>query len=187
MSIVYKHSYVPLSMYGNVVSLLREHVTTTGVHLDIGCGYGAIAEPVRDELGLSYVGFDLAEDGLQSLNERGFDTHVIDLSDLANAEDAIRKAVGLRPIASISFLDTMEHLTNGPDVLAMLRRVAEGSKAPLVISVPNITHKDVAVKLLTGRLDVTEAGILDHTHFSLFSDEHLKRVTASRGWIQVGV
>jgi hypothetical protein len=186
MSTVYKHSYVPLSMYGNVVSLLREHVTTTGVHLDIGCGYGAIAEPVRDELGLVYLGFDLAEDGLQSLSDRGFATDVIDLSDLMSAEVVIRKAVDNRPIASISFLDTMEHLTNGPDVLAMLRRLADGSKAPLVISVPNITHKDVAIKLLLGRLDVTEAGILDHTHFSLFSDGHLKRITASRGWMQVG-
>ncbi|WP_404290575.1 glycosyltransferase [Microvirga sp. RSM25] len=185
MSIVYKHSYDPLSMYGNVVALLREHISTTGVHLDIGCGYGAIAEPIRDELGLVYLGFDLAEDGLQSLNGRGFDTHVIDLSELPHAEAIIKRAIQHRPIASISFLDTMEHLTNGPDVLAMLRRLADGSKAPLVISVPNITHKDVAIKLLLGRLDVTEAGILDHTHFSLFSEGYLKRVTASRGWSQV--
>lgn len=186
MSVVYKHSYVPLSMYGNVVALLREHVATKGVHIDIGCGYGAIAEPVRDEIGLTYIGFDLAEDGLSSLQERGFDTHVVDLSNLESAEGIIKTAVKDRPIGSISFLDTMEHLANGPDVLAMLRRLADGSKAPLVISVPNITHKDIALKLLTGRLDITEAGILDHTHFNLFSDAHLKRVTASRGWIQVG-
>ncbi|MBB4042179.1 glycosyltransferase involved in cell wall biosynthesis/2-polyprenyl-3-methyl-5-hydroxy-6-metoxy-1,4-benzoquinol methylase [Microvirga flocculans] len=186
MSIIYKHSYVPLSMYGNVMALLREHVVAKGVHIDIGCGYGAIAEPVRDELGLTYLGFDLAEDGLQSLIERGFDAHVIDLSKLGDTEEIIRQALKERSIASISFLDTMEHLTNGPEVLAMLRRLAEGSKAPLVISVPNITHKDVAVKLLTGRLDITEAGILDHTHFNLFNDAHLRRITASRGWIEVG-
>ncbi len=185
MSIAYKHSYVPLSMYGNVIALLREHGATAGVHLDIGCGYGAIAEPVRDELGLSYLGFDLAEDGLQSLREREFDVEVIDLSDLTAAEAIIRRAVGERQIASLSFLDTMEHLTNGPDVLAMLRRLADGSKAPLIISVPNITHKDIALKLLIGRLDITEAGILDYTHVALFSDAYLKRVTSSRGWAQV--
>ena len=65
MAAIYQHSYVPKSMYGNVVALLRNCVTTTGLHLDIGCGFGAIAEPVRDELGLTYVGFDLATDGLE--------------------------------------------------------------------------------------------------------------------------
>ena len=82
MAAIYQHSYVPKSMYGNVIALLRNCVTTTGLHLDIGCGFGAIAEPVRDELGLTYVGFDLATDGLDSLRERGFDAHQVDLSDL---------------------------------------------------------------------------------------------------------
>jgi hypothetical protein len=49
MALIYKHDYHPLSIYGNIVSLLREHVSCSGLHLDIGCGYGAIAEPIRDE------------------------------------------------------------------------------------------------------------------------------------------
>ena len=46
----------------------------------------------------------------------------------------------------------------------MLRRLADVHRAPLVLSVPNVTHKDLALKLLIGRRDVTEAGLLDHTH-----------------------
>jgi glycosyltransferase involved in cell wall biosynthesis len=172
-------------MYGNVVALLRNCITMDGVHLDIGCGYGAIAEVVRDELGLSYIGFDLAVDGLDSLRQRGFNVHQVDLSDPGESEAKILAATGGRPIASLTFLDTLEHITNGPATLAMLRRLAERSAAPLVLSVPNITHKDIALKLLTAHWDVTEAGLLDHTHVECYSYRRLTQLMTVSGWREI--
>jgi glycosyltransferase involved in cell wall biosynthesis len=185
MAAIYQHGYVPKSMYGNVVALLRNCVTTTGVHLDIGCGFGAIAEPVRDELGLTYVGFDLATDGLDSLRERGFDVHQADLFDLEQLYVKIHAAARGRPVASLTFLDTLEHIVNGPATLAMFRRLAEQWAAPLVLSVPNITHKDIALKLLTGRWDVTEAGLLDYTHVDCYSSRRLAQLMAASGWREI--
>jgi 2-polyprenyl-3-methyl-5-hydroxy-6-metoxy-1,4-benzoquinol methylase len=182
MAAIYEHRYEPVSVYGHVVSLLREAVARGGVHLDIGCGYGAIAEPLRDELGLTYIGFDMAEHGLQSLRKRGFEAHLIDLYKLDEAEVIVQKAVVDRPIFSITLLDTLEHLTNGEELLRFLRRLAEPINAPLVLSVPNVAHKDVALKLLTGRWDVTEAGLLDHTHVTLYSHSRLSRLTKTVGW-----
>ena len=185
MAKVYEHQYTPISVYGNVVSLLRDGGSSAGVHLDIGCGYGPIAEPIQDEFGLTYVGFDLAEDGLDSLRERGFEVHQIDLADAGRAEAIIRAAVGDRPIASVTFIDTLEHLTNGVDILAMLRRIADRHGALLVLSVPNVTHKDLALKLLIGRWDITEAGLLDHTHVASYNSVRLSRVMTSVGWCEV--
>jgi glycosyltransferase involved in cell wall biosynthesis len=185
MAAIYQHSYVPKSMYGNVVALLRNCVTTTGLHLDIGCGFGAIAEPVRDELGLTYVGFDLATDGLDSLRERGFDAHQVDLSDLEQSYAKIHAVVRNRPIASLTFLDTLEHIVNGPATLAMFHRLAEQWAAPLVLSVPNITHKDIALKLLIGRWDVTEAGLLDYTHVECYSSRRLAQLMEASGWREI--
>jgi glycosyltransferase involved in cell wall biosynthesis len=185
MAAVYKHDYTPKSMYGNVVALLRNCVTTTGVHLDIGCGFGAIAEPVRDELGLTYVGFDLATDGLDSLRERGFDVHQVDIFDLEQLRVRIQAATQGRPITSLTFLDTLEHIVNGPATLAMFRGLAEHWAAPLVLSVPNITHKDIALKLLTGRWDVTEAGLLDYTHVECYSSRRLAQLMAASGWREI--
>ena len=36
--------------------------------------------------------------------------------------------------------------------------------AHFAVSVPNVSHSDVASKLLAGRWDVTRSGLLDHTH-----------------------
>ena len=186
MTQVYEHQYLPKSVYGNVISLLREAGPRGGLHLDIGCGYGAVAEPVREELGLTYVGFDIAEDGLSSLRKRGFEVHSLDLRDHLEAERIIRKAADDRPIASLTLIDVLEHVNNAVDVLSMLRRVAACNSAPLVISVPNVTHKDVALKLLIGRWDITEAGLLDQTHVTLYSYTRLHRVTTAVGWREFG-
>ena len=185
MPLIYKHDYHPLSIYGNVVSLLREHVSGSGLHLDIGCGYGAIAEPIRDELGLTYVGFDLADDGLASLGERGFETHSLDLSDIVKCEEILAEAIGNRPVASLSFIDTLEHITNGEEVLSALHRVAAPRGAPLALSVPNVSHKDLALKLLLGRWDVTEDGLLDHTHVTLYNHSRLLQLMKSVGWQKI--
>jgi len=64
MAKIYEHQYHPLTPYGNVISLLRDAAPKAGVHLDIACGMGLSRKPIRDELGLTYIGFDLAEDGL---------------------------------------------------------------------------------------------------------------------------
>jgi 2-polyprenyl-3-methyl-5-hydroxy-6-metoxy-1,4-benzoquinol methylase len=158
MPSIYEHRYEPISIYGNVVTLLPECGSRSGVHLDFGCGYGAIAEPIRDELGRAYIGFDIAPDGLESLHQRGFEAHRIDLYDLDGAKTLVERAIGNRPVASITCLDTLEHITNGEEVLKLFRCVAEPTDVPLVLSVPNVTHKDLALKLLIGRWDVTEAG-----------------------------
>ena len=185
MPSIYHHDYHPLSIYGNVVSLLQEHRPRSGVHLDIGCGYGAIAEPIRDELGLTYIGLDLADDGLESLRERGFETHRIDLYELDRLAVIVREAIANRPIASLTFMDTLEHITNGEEVLSALRRIAKPVGAPLVLSVPNVTHKDLALKLLFGRWDVTDDGLLDHTHVTLYSHERLSELMQAVGWRKI--
>jgi 2-polyprenyl-3-methyl-5-hydroxy-6-metoxy-1,4-benzoquinol methylase len=185
MAQIYKHEYLPSSVYGNAVSLLKKYSSRNGVHVDVGCGYGAIAEPIHTELDQTYVGFDLAEDGLESLRARGFEAHRIDLSDLIASEHTIRTALRGRRIASLSLMDTLEHVTNGAAVVAMLRRLAADDQSLLVLSVPNVSHKDLALKLLVGRWDVTETGLLDHTHVEFYTAERMQRLFSAAGWEEI--
>ena len=184
MGEIYKHSFQTLSVYGHAVALLDSLKAEPGVHVDIGCGYGAIAEPIRD-MGRDYLGLDLAEDGLASLRDRGFQVATIDLSDIDGARASIRAALAGRRLTSLSMLDTLEHLSNGPAVIAMLRAEAEAAGAPLVLSVPNVAHKDLALKLLVGRWDLTEAGLLDHTHLAFYTARSLSVLMRASGWAEV--
>lgn len=182
MSSAYDNPYFHDNVYGHAVKLLREHGRSDGVHLDIGCNLGAVAEPVRDELGRTYVGFDIDTEALEALASRGFETARLDLFDVAAAEQTILSVLADRPVASISILDVLEHVQQPAAVVAMLGRIARTHGAPLVVSVPNIAHRDIGFKLAFGLWDYTATGLMDHTHLHGFNGPELARIMNSAGW-----
>ncbi|MEX3581552.1 MAG: methyltransferase domain-containing protein [Burkholderia sp.] len=186
MNATYQFDYHEQSVYGNVVSLVTEFGVRDGVHLDIGCGYGAIAEPIRD-LGRTYIGFDADGDSLRNLRSRGFEARQIDLHRLDEIFTEIQAAVQGREVVSISVIDTLEHIVNGPELLSRLRDFAAQRSVLLVISVPNAGHRDLGAKLLTGHWDYTLSGLLDHTHVIHHTERLLAAMTTRNGWRQVGL
>lgn len=183
---LYENPYHCDNVYGHVVTLLKQHSLASGqVHLDFGCNVGPIAEHVRDELGLEYIGFDIDEEALANLQERGFETHRIDLTDIAGTEEQISQILASRRVASISIVDTLEHVPNAPDVLSMLRRIAAPHCAPMVSSVPNVAHRDVGLKLAFGMWDYTPKGLLDHTHLQFFTEKGMRAMMTHAGWHEI--
>ena len=183
----YNFALTEYSVYEYVVSLLKQFGLGRGeVVVDIGCGHGPIAEAVRD-LGLTYVGLDLESAGMADLATRGFDTAPVDLSSPVDAVRSIVDLLAGRSPAALVMIDVLEHITNGPEVLTSLSEFAIGhGGVPLVVAVPNVTHFDLAAKLLLGRWDMTETGLLDDTHVSFFSDERLHSMTNGCGWVEIG-
>jgi SAM-dependent methyltransferase len=182
----YRHGFDPDTSYGSAVRLIESAGLQPGLVLDLGCGYGAVAEPLVG-LGHRYVGVDLDEQAVAELQERGHEAHRCDL--LAPADELVERLsriVDGRRLAAILALDVLEHLLDIPATLRALASVAEPSGAPLVVSFPNITHFDVGAKLLMGRWDTTDEGLLDRTHTQFLSGPDLPRVFLEAGWIQAG-
>jgi SAM-dependent methyltransferase len=182
----YPADYQEMASTGRAVHLVRTAGLAPGVVLDLGCGAGAVAEPLRD-LGFEYVGADVDTAGLADLERRGFEAHELDLSLAGNElADAVVRLLGGRPLAAVLCLDVLEHLAEPAAALQALRAVVlgldEGTPAPLVVSIPNITHRDVAAKLLLGRWDLDDGGLLDDTHLRFFSEDELARLLQVGGW-----
>jgi len=173
------------STYGRVVGLLADLQVAPGLVLDLGCGYGPAAEPLR-ERGFDYVGCDLAGEGRADLAARGFAAHEVDLEDVAALGDRLRAIVAGRRVAAILLLDTLEHLRDTDAFLDALGELSLDMDRPhLLVSVPNVAHYDVGAKLLMGRWDVTPTGLLDATHVQFFTEGRLIGDLARRGWRQV--
>jgi hypothetical protein len=183
---IYDFEYHPSNVYGHVVALLKNYNVGArpGVHLDVGCGYGRIAEQLVAASGLTYVGVDGSEDGLVSIRQRGFEAHQMTFGRGGSAV-SLRKALGGREIRSISCIDMLEHVPDPREILLALREVVEGRIVPLVTSVPNVAHSDVAIKLMFGRLDPSDSGILDRTHITHFTDRSFTDLLLETGWQQV--
>ncbi|XYQ85143.1 glycosyltransferase [Pseudomonas syringae] len=183
---IYDNPFHVDNVYGHALTLLKNaSYDSEGVHLDIGCSYARIAEHIRDDLNRVYCGFDIDESALRDLTERGFESARIDLSQPAHILDVIKSVVGDRKIASISMLDTLEHLTNPEAVISVLREMALINQCPVVVSVPNFAHRDVGFKLAFGKWDYTEKGILDQTHFRIFTNQNFSKLMFDSGMHEV--
>jgi len=173
------------SSYGSALRLLAA-VDPPGLLLDIGCGYAAIAERLIAG-GWTYVGLDADPRAVEHLRGRGIEAHLVDLDV---PEDGVLAAIeGVldgRPPRAVCALDVLEHLIHADDcVRALSRLAADRSPLDLVVSLPNVTHLDVAAKLLAGRWETTLTGLLDRTHVRFFDEVSAGALLTEAGWQEV--
>ncbi len=173
------------TVYDHVVRLLSSHALREGVVLDLGCGFGPIA-PSCAKLGLDYVGIDVEQDGLEDLAKQGFSTSLLDLSETSGLVASLEEVLAGRQLAAITLLDVIDHLAHPAELLVALAEMAKGhTGAPLVVSVSNVSHFDLAAKLVCGRWDVTPSGLLNESHLSLFAPESLAAEFRRAGWGEI--
>src|SRR5664279_2395495 len=142
-------SFDPDNVYGHAMDLLlrRKSALRQGeIHLDICCGYGSIAEKIESELGRIYVGVDGSLDGLASLAERRLESHVVVMEGRRETLRRLEEVIAGRPVGSISVLDALEHFVDGDEVLQAIAEIARKNLALVVVSVPNVTHRDIGAK-----------------------------------------
>jgi 2-polyprenyl-3-methyl-5-hydroxy-6-metoxy-1,4-benzoquinol methylase len=182
----YEFSFAWESAYGHAVRLIERLEVKPGMILDLGCGFGTVAESLK-ERGYEYVGADLDRDALEKLSLRGFETHELDLGATDELADRMSELAGERDVTAVLMLDVIEHL---PQTRRFLQALRDGlgrlGGAVLVVSVPNVSHVDLGAKLVFGKWDYTATGLLDGTHLQLFTDERLKTETRACGLLEVG-
>lgn len=186
MKTIYDNSFSETNVYGRAIQLLSDYCRRGAdlVHLDIGCGYGSIAPHIRS-LGLFYVGVDLDSAAVNAVRKKGFEAHEINLTDESKSLSQLEAILSGRDLSSVTILDTLEHVISPLDVLRALRSLTGTQQVPLIISVPNITHRENATKLVAGRFDYTVDGLLDHTHITHFSRDTLSRMTRQAGFVEI--
>lgn len=185
----YQFTYGEQTAYAQVAALVESSFERTpdqaSLIVDLGCGFGAVAEACR-QLGFSYVGLDADPAGLKDLHDRSFEAHQLSISADAEFGEKLEAIIDGRPVAGMLLLDVIEHLTDAPQVLSVLHRLAiKHNSAPLILCLPNVTHFDLGAKLLQGRWDQTPVGVLDDTHVGFYGDGLLTRMTRSQGWHEV--
>jgi 2-polyprenyl-3-methyl-5-hydroxy-6-metoxy-1,4-benzoquinol methylase len=86
----------------------------------------------------------------------------------------------------ILFGDTLEHLADPASLLRRLRPklAADGI---LVVSIPNVANWTMRLRLLAGRFDYTDRGILDRTHLRFFTKRTAVELLRSAGFEVVRV
>ncbi|WP_127531983.1 methyltransferase domain-containing protein [Paenibacillus kobensis] len=183
----YQFEYAVDNVYGHAVNLLsRFDFPKEGIHLDIGCGWGAISRELKNAFQLHYVGIDADPDAVKHLSEEGTEAYQFQLAGCEENIRFIQNLIGNRKVASISILDTLEHVVNAEDVFQTIAALSKQYNAPVVISVPNFAHDDIVLKLLCNKFNETSTGLLDETHINIFTEEKLAAISQKYGLHQIG-
>ena len=181
----YNFSYEPVSVYACAVDLIRKFSSKGAIHIDLGCGYAAIARQIESD-GIRYIGFDANRESVDALKQNGIEAYELDLTQEDAVISQLKRLSENYSVITISMLDVIEHLDFDCSLLGRLKEsFSSEQKLFLILSVPNSSHIDVAVKLVAGNYDYLDTGLLDKTHRVVYTEKNLSKVTEKNGWKQV--
>jgi len=142
--------------------------------LECGCSTGFITRLIR-EGGSRIVGIEIDSEAAEQARRYCSEVLPVDLND----RDWI-KNVGAQ-FDLVTFGDVLEHLLDPEDALRQARHVLE-PEGRILISLPNIAHWTMRVKLLLGRFQYQPTGLLDYTHLRFFTVITARRMIEAAGY-----
>ena len=153
--------------------ILRSFLPGRARVLDVGCGTGSLTNIVNEGKGNEVYGIEPDETRAQVAKSRGIEVFCGILT-----EDYLRRQ---GPFDVVILADILEHLA---EPAALLRLVARGLNpgGMVLISVPNVAHWSVRWRLMRGRFNYTETGIMDATHLRWFTLSTIRELLDRQGY-----
>ena len=142
--------------------------------LEVGCANGALSAYLTQQMNCEVVGIELNPEAAKLAEQH---CSCVILGDVE--KDALDRAHGKFDV--ITFGDVLEHLVVPGAVLARCRKLLR-SRGFILISIPNVAHYSVRFRLLWGRFDYQQYGLLDRTHLRFFTLRTAKQMLAESGY-----
>ena len=158
-----------LTSHGRIAKL----VGSDKLVLDVGCGGGFVAERLVTQ-GCRVTGVDSDAVLLQRAETVCEEVICHDL-------EAIDTLTLGRTFDVVVMADILEHL-RGPETLLAKAQTWLRPGGCLVISMPNVAHISVRIKLLIGRFDYASAGIMDRTHTRFYTHRSFASLLEMEGY-----
>lgn len=143
--------------------------------LDVGCGTGKLAEQLRLKKKCYVVGIERDELEAKLAQQRCDKLLVSDVEKL----EELPLSRGYFDI--IIFADILEHLLNPAAVLQKFMKYLSDS-GYIFVSVPNIANWSIRFKLLAGKWNYKDTGLLDMTHIRFFTLKTLREMIQKSGY-----
>lgn len=145
--------------------------------LEVGCGSGTISAYLKQFKQCDVLAIE--PDATMSAEARA---QGIDVLPMNIEEPATQATLAARaPFDAIIFADVLEHLRDPWAVLLIVREWLAHDGVVLV-SLPNVAHWTIRLRLLLGQFDYTDGFLMDHTHLRFFTQASARAMFASTGY-----
>lgn len=147
-----------------------------GSVLDLGCGRARLGLEI-ERMGYTVTGIDNSPVACTTASTRI--SEVIEL-DFMNP-DAVVAALNGRQFDWIIAADVLEHLAEPRTALRFYRRFLKPD-GRLIASLPNVAVWDNRLRLLIGRFDYRDSGVMDRTHLRFFTFRTARELIVEAGF-----
>lgn len=153
--------------------MMRSLMPANARVLDVGCGAGGVTLAINSDKNNTVVCVEPDPERAAVARSRGLEV-VCGFFDESFCESCGK-------FDAILFGDVLEHLVDPARVLTLARRcLSEGGV--IIISVPNVAHWTVRLRLLLGKFDYRDSGIMDATHVRWFTRKTLLAMLVHAGF-----
>lgn len=132
--------------------------------LELGCASGYLSGYMEQALDCRVTGLEFDADAAAVAATRCAQVFTVDL----DAPGALERATDGAPYQVLLAAAVLEHLRQPERILREARGLL-AADALVIVSVPNIAHWRSRLRLLLGRFDYDDYGIMDRTHLRFYT------------------
>jgi 2-polyprenyl-3-methyl-5-hydroxy-6-metoxy-1,4-benzoquinol methylase len=158
-----------------ILRQFRRLLPATGRVLDVGCGRAALGEAIA-ALGWEVWGIEQSAEACETAQRRLYRLIEADLHD----DSRVAAGLGDTRFDGLVFSDVLEHVYDPRGTLEKyLGFVKPGGR--VFISVPNAVVWTNRLRLMCGRVEYADTGVMDRTHIRFFTFRTARRLVESAG------
>lgn len=169
----YSQHYVHTSIFkadALVLSQVDENVDV----LEVGCASGYMSKYMKEVLHCQVTWVEYSQEAWENAKKYQRNTYIWNL----DTEDFLLSISWKFDV--IIFPAVLEHLRYPQKVLdTLLSHLKPGGK--VIISLPNIAHFSMRIRLFFGMFNYTKYGIMDDTHLRFYTYKTMKELVESQG------
>jgi 2-polyprenyl-3-methyl-5-hydroxy-6-metoxy-1,4-benzoquinol methylase len=160
-----------------IIRLFRDtQQRDAGSVLDLGCGRGRLGLEV-ERLGYTVTGIDNSSVACATARTRISEVIELDFTKLTAVADTLKE----RKFDWIMAADVLEHTPDPTTTLSFYGRFLK-PEGRLIVSLPNVAVWDNRLRLLFGRFDYRDSGVMDRTHLRFFTFRTARELVSEAGF-----
>lgn len=159
-------------------SILMRLIPRGSKVLELGCASGYLSGYMEQGLGCRVTGLEFDPAATAIAATRCSEVYTADL----DAPNALNVASASAPYDVLFAAAILEHLKQAETILKDAHKLLKPN-ATVIVSLPNIAHWGMRLRLLLGQFDYQDYGIMDKTHVHLYTLKTGRELLEQNGYV----